>query len=290
MTGRMFPTFEAWLNALVSQKCFRNLLRRPPAGAICGLLAVSMTGVAPAGGIGNLVFRDENGNRFFDVGDVTVPGVPLQLFVTGTEPGADQQVAITVSDAAGHCLFGGLADGTYYVFIPDAAFKSGGALLNTRSLPGTPGADGTDDDVGENGIDSTSPMLSGVRSGPVVLRAGMAPVSSATETGNNNESDDAADDQTDLTVDFGFERFTTRVGDFVLAGRQLEWPAGRGRARAAGSAGATVYGPGRFCGRSHQCGGGILQFSGADTGFVLSWVSTHRIPLEIKACRAGPNR
>ena len=180
-----------------------------------GLLVLGSPAVARAGGIGNLVFRDQNQNRFYDLGDVPVAGVDLQLFVEGREPGVDEPVALTVTDGAGRYLFNGLPDGRYFVFIPDAEFRSGGALINTRSVPGTLGGAGADDDAGENGIDSAQPTSQGVRSGIVVFTAGQAPVSFESETGDNNESDDTADADTDLTVDFGFTGFSTRVGDFV---------------------------------------------------------------------------
>ena len=176
---------------------------------------LGLTGIAQAGGIGNLVYRDQNADRVFNAGDARVASVPLQLFQAGKEPGIDQPVAITQTNGVGQYLFSGLPDGDYYVFIPGVAFTSGGSLINTRSVPGTPGGTDADDGEGENGIDSASPTSMGVRSGVVMLREGMAPVSSQTETGADSDSDDAADSNTDLTIDFGFQGFTTRIGDFV---------------------------------------------------------------------------
>ena len=179
------------------------------------MLAAGLTGGAMAGGIGNLVYRDQNANRIYDLGDMPVAGVTLHLYGAGKVPGTDQPVAVTSTDPEGHYLFSGVADGSYFVFIVPTAFTAGGALMNSRSVPGTLGAAGSDDDGGEDGIDSAQPTSQGVRSGTIVLAAGQAPVSTGTETGSGNESDDAADAETDLTVDFGFEGFTTRVGDFV---------------------------------------------------------------------------
>lgn len=194
--------------------------KRPRGGIYLWMAALGawgLTGAALAGGIGNLVFRDANANRYYDPvgGDQPVAGVTLHLYVEGSVPGTDQPVAVQITDTNGHYLFSGQPDGNYFVFILPTAFTSGGALMNTRSVPGTYGAANSDDDAGENGIDSNLPTSQGVRSGLILLRAGQAPLSSGTETGANHESDDGADSDTDLTVDFGFEGFTTRVGDFV---------------------------------------------------------------------------
>ncbi len=174
-----------------------------------------LLGEALAGGIGNLVFRDNNLNRFFDPGDTPMAGVLMHLYAEGMIPGTDVPLQFMFTDANGRYLFTGLADGNYFVFIPPTNFTSGGALVNTRSVTGTPGPPDSDDDVGENGIDSAQPRETGIRSGIVVLRAGTAPVSEGTETGEGSHEDDAADADTDLTIDFGFETFITRIGDFV---------------------------------------------------------------------------
>ena len=220
----IFRTF-CWAAARLGEwtaSCQRlNQGRKQPNGGISLVVALlgtwGLTGATMAGGIGNLVFRDANANRYYDPvgGDLPVAGVNLHLYAEGAVPGTDQPVAVQTSDVNGHYLFTGQPDGNYFVFIVPTAFTAGGALMNTRSVPGTFGAANSDDNAGENGIDSSLPTSQGVRSGLIMLRAGQAPVSSGTETGDNNDSDDAADSDTDLTVDFGFEGFTTRVGDFV---------------------------------------------------------------------------
>jgi hypothetical protein len=51
-------------------------------------------------------------------------------------------------------VFGNLAEGDYFVFIPPSEFAAGKPLAGWRSIPGDGADNGIDDNLDENGIDS----------------------------------------------------------------------------------------------------------------------------------------
>ena len=163
-------------------------------------LSVDM-GFAPAGvGIGNLVFRDGNGDGNFDPATETgIDGVTVELYLGAT------LVATTETRDGGCYLFSGLADGSYTVVIPASEFLGAGSLANTQSSTGA-GSDTTaDDDADENGDDDES---DGVSSNVFALAANTEP----TESGKDGTSDDANENDYNLTADFGF---TSKAGTFA---------------------------------------------------------------------------
>ena len=97
--------------------------------------------------------------------------------------------------------FTNLGSGDYFVYIPAAEFRPGGDLAGFQSSPGIQVGD---DHLGEDGIDVSLPMVHGIRSSVVSLLSGGAPNSGNGEDGDDSSSDDAKDDDYDLTVDFGF--------------------------------------------------------------------------------------
>ena len=72
-----------------------------------------------------------------------------------------------------------------------------------RSAPGS--ASTGDDNIGENGIDVTSPSNVGVVSSTFSLGYNSAPTDATFETGYMKAMDNVADTWADLTIDFGFE-------------------------------------------------------------------------------------
>ncbi len=156
-------------------------------------------------GVGNLVFKDANGNGFYDDGE-GVDGVTLQLFPgTVTDPLTATPIATTVSSGGGLYLFTGLQPGSYLVFIPPSNFGPGGPLYDTLSLPGQGTDDNLDDDQDENGDDPWDPSISGVKSNVFNLVAGAEPTSATGETGFESYIDEGPDDANILlTIDFGF--------------------------------------------------------------------------------------
>ena len=159
-------------------------------------VAGNFTCVVPQMGIGNTVFNDTNYNGHFDRGE-GVAGVRVELLNT-----SNVVLRSTTTTAGGNYLFSGLAEGSYKVRIPASEFASGKPLYQLRSIAGAGGDSGVDDGVDENGIDDASPSINGIYSGVIALSMDSEPGTS--ETGNNTAADNADDDNTDLTVDFGF--------------------------------------------------------------------------------------
>ncbi|MDB6076239.1 MAG: hypothetical protein JWO89_3879, partial [Verrucomicrobiaceae bacterium] len=152
-------------------------------------------------GIGNLVFNDINGNSHYDDGE-GIDGVQVELYANGQTPGVSLPIASQATANGGRYLFTNLVPGSYVVFIPPSQFGSSGILRGMFSVPGA--HELGDDDTGEKGLDMPAPELTGVRCDPVTLVAGHAPTGLTFETGLDSISDDAADSEIDLTVDFGF--------------------------------------------------------------------------------------
>lgn len=162
-------------------------------------------------GLGNLVFFDTNQNGHADPGE-GVNGVTVQLYGSNQTPGVDTPLAIQVTTNGGLYLFSQLQAGLYKVHIPASMFASGAPLNGMISM--FPGLSG-DDDVGEDGVNSTNPATTGITSSQVYLQPGQCPTGLNGETGVNNASDDAEDAAVDLTIDFGFS-YRYGVGNLVF--------------------------------------------------------------------------
>lgn len=176
-------------------------------GDSSGDMTVDFAFTAPGSmAIGNLIFQDINGNGHYDDGE-GVDGIKVELYTGGQTPGVNAPLRSTVTSNGGRYLFTSLAAGTYVVFVPASEFGATGILRGMFSLPGarTTG----DDDIGEKGIDSASPEITGIQSAPVVMALHSVPTATSGETGFDSASDDADDDNSNLTIDFGFY---TRLG------------------------------------------------------------------------------
>ncbi|MGJ8726607.1 MAG: SdrD B-like domain-containing protein [Roseibacillus sp.] len=168
--------------------------------------------------VGNLVFSDLNNNGVYDAGE-GVDGVSVQIYSAGGDDqiGGGDDVEINVGPdgilgtaddavggmvtASGGCyLFSNLPSGKYYILIPSSEFTAGGDLVGYLPVIGQGGDLGNDDSVDENGDDTTS---DGVTSTVIDLANNAEPTK---ENGKDaaNAVNAADDDNTDLTVDFGF--------------------------------------------------------------------------------------
>lgn len=167
-------------------------------------------------GVGNLVFSDNNSNGRADPGE-GVPGVAVQLYHATDDPEVDAPVTDLITDSNGFYLFGGLAPGNYKLHIPAWQFQQGGPLEGAISISGV-GQAGDDDNAnsighsGDDGIDDAQPDLNGITSNVISLQPELAPIFSSGETGAGSGSDDTADDDYNLTVDFGFSFPPDRMG------------------------------------------------------------------------------
>ena len=159
--------------------------------------------------VGNLVFVDANGNGKADAGEGQ-DGVTVQLFRVGDDPAVVSARAEVVTADEGRFLFSSVAPGRYFLRMPPTQFQSGGALHEMISISGAGGDNGVDDD--DNGLDALSPAVTGVRSVVFELAVGMEALDDGTESGIAADMDGLADDDGDLTLDFGFVAAAGRLG------------------------------------------------------------------------------
>lgn len=157
--------------------------------------------------VGNAVYIDADNDKVFDAIE-GVNGVVLKLYRVGDNPALIPPVASTTTANGGKYIFDNLPPGNYFVFIPATEFASGKPLFGKVSLDGHDGDYGMDDQLGENGMDNPNPITNGIRSNDFLLVYNTEPITGGTELGFDNASDDANDpsddNNTDLTLDFGF--------------------------------------------------------------------------------------
>lgn len=165
-------------------------------------------------GVGNLVFLDLNGNGTYDDGE-GIDGVKVKLFAAAADPLTATAISTITTSNGGSYLFSNLAAGDYKVFIPPSEFAAGKPLSGWRSIPGEGGDYGVDDNQDENGSDATDPSSTGIVSTVFHLAPDEEPTNSLGEFGGNAYTDDVNDDNTDLTIDFGFFR-SVGVGNLVF--------------------------------------------------------------------------
>lgn len=184
--------------------------------ALIALLALAGRAMAtdPTMKVGNLVYADFTGNGVYDPGE-GVGGVTLELWKFDGDPNNLLLVGTTVSAPNGFYEFTGLDSGTYHVTIPASQFASGGPLEGMFSLPGALGFGEGDDDLGEKGLDTFDPTLTGVSTNDFIVAPGFGPVGSE-ESGFMGDADDDDDSNGDMTVDFGFYR-PLGLGNLVFA-------------------------------------------------------------------------
>lgn len=165
-------------------------------------------------GVGNLIFIDHNKNGLYDNGEGE-DSVLVQLFEQGDDPQTAIPITQQYTKNGGCYLFENLIPEDYFVHIPASQFQAGAPLDTLVSLTPEGIDDGTDDDADENGINAPNPATTGVSSGNFTLAPDTEPEDSGTETGKNNTIDNADDNNTDLTIDFGFTSNRASLGDTV---------------------------------------------------------------------------
>ncbi|TBN57236.1 DUF11 domain-containing protein [Glaciihabitans arcticus] len=181
---------------------------------------------SPGGSRNNgLIDATDDGNlALAGIQNSGIANVDLQLYFDENNNGiidaGDTLVSTTTSAANGYYLFDGLAPGRYLVRVPSGEFAAGQPLNGLRSsydavaqVSPTNQTDGND-----NGIDATSETTTGVASRQIELAYLGEPT---------GESDRAAtqphgrfgetDSDSDLTIDFGFLRAPTSLGNQVWA-------------------------------------------------------------------------
>jgi len=172
-------------------------------------------GFVPVMSIGNRVWLDDGAvsggfdPTQFDDGilngtEAGINNVTVNLYFEG--PSGFTQISTTQTSGGGYYIFDNLPEGTYYVEIPTSEFSEE-LTGHFSSTDLTAPADG-DADNDDHGIDVGDPTTTVTRSPNIVLsRNGetQADDEAVTDT-NDNTPPEIADNNSDLTVDFGFIR------------------------------------------------------------------------------------
>ncbi|MEL6910708.1 MAG: SdrD B-like domain-containing protein, partial [Cyanobacteria bacterium J06598_4] len=154
--------------------------------------------------VGSTVFEDTNNNGVQDIGEGGIGGVELELYDDNGDRVLDPNgnPVTTTTDANGNYLFTQLPTGRYQILIPGSNFVGAGALVsNTLASANADPADNEQDG------DSNGSQLSGagtVVSSPIIDLAVNSEPLNDKETEPDGTSDDANDNDSDLTIDFGF--------------------------------------------------------------------------------------
>ncbi|MBK8092605.1 MAG: putative Ig domain-containing protein [Verrucomicrobiaceae bacterium] len=169
-------------------------------------------------GIGNLVYKDMDGDGKFDLGE-GVDDVVVELYYGAETPGPGiYPLASTTTTGGGLYRFSNLDAGGYLVHLPPQNFAAGAPLEGWKSLPGHGGDNRVDDNIAasnDNGVDSDTLADSGISTAAITLQVDSEPMNAGLETGYRANIDDVDDNNTDLTVDFGFLQ-PVSVGNVVF--------------------------------------------------------------------------
>jgi hypothetical protein len=147
--------------------------------------------------IGNLVWKDSNGDGSRQAGEPGIPAVSVHLYSSTQTPGAATPLRTTTTDSQGLYRFDGLAPACYRVYLPTPPAD---CTLSTSPSDPADNREDNDDNGAQNAVGQpvTSPLI--------CLAAGAE---------LTTDGDDA---NGDLTVDFGFvppPPPTACVGDTV---------------------------------------------------------------------------
>ncbi len=141
-------------------------------------------GAAPSMKLGNLVWHDADDDGIKDSGEAGINGVQVRLFLGGENPLTATPAATVTTAGGGLFSFENLSPGQYFLYIPTppATYPLSSTVTDTA-------------DNGQDGDDNGIQIQQGqpVRSPLISLVAGTEPT-----------TDGDTDNNTDLTLDFGF--------------------------------------------------------------------------------------
>lgn len=167
--------------------------------------------------LGNQVFFDANNNGKRDSGETGIDGVTVRLFRDTDANGVPDGPALASqkTTSSGAYLFTGMGEGNFVVEVDTPAGGYRSSTGSNASLNGpyetAPNVNSTPVDDDDNGT-----IVSGVvRSSTVTLLVGAMPTG---EPATPGFTDPAADANSNLTVDFGFNR-PMAIGDLVFEDR-----------------------------------------------------------------------
>lgn len=167
-------------------------------------------GFSPVYSLGNRVWKDVDNSGTINNGETGTNGVVVRLL---TSPGLVQATdanGVLVPDqttsGGGYYRFDNLLQGDYVIEVRASNFTGAGVLVGCVSSGPDAGDPDVDvDDSDDNGIGTNPNATTGVRSAPVTL----GPAIGSEPTGDNDPatnpvSGEAADNNSNRTVDFGF--------------------------------------------------------------------------------------
>jgi protocatechuate 3,4-dioxygenase beta subunit len=190
-------------------------------------------GFTPSFSLGNRLWFDTNNNGLIDAGEQGTPGVLVELLnATGQKlyrtPGGDLSTTAAgntpvevTTDAAGYYRFDSLPPNGYVVSIPASNWGTGRPLAGYQSSTTTEADPNSNVDSNDNGLQPATAAAyttAGIRSAVVTLGpASDEPTNDADRPASygagSTTGTEAADSQSNLSVDFGFYRLS--VGNLI---------------------------------------------------------------------------
>jgi len=179
-------------------------------------------GLVPLHSIGNQVWIDTNNNGVIDADEEPIVGVEVILHYFDPVTMMCLVLESVTTDMDGQYLFDSLIIGDYIIELPASNFDMGGPLEGHASSTGSgvtdlsngPNEDGTnpidpdnDINVDDNGVLNGNPMFAAgsVASDTITLTNEMEPLAEGDDpTDSDNDMSGALDENSNLTVDFGF--------------------------------------------------------------------------------------
>lgn len=160
--------------------------------------------------IGNRVWFDTNNNGQINAAEVGISGVSVSLLASTDLTTALQT---TTTDASGYYRFDNVVAGSYVIRINPSNFASGGALAGYQNTTGNTAAnvDSTATLAGEDGINPTGAANTILTNGILSNVKTIAANSTAEPTGETDvqtSGQGSADNQSNMTIDFGFYRLS----------------------------------------------------------------------------------
>lgn len=173
----------------------------------------------PSMSLGNRVWIDDGAgggganNGLIDGTEEGVPGVKLNLLDENGNPVLDEDgmPRMTTTVADGYFLFDDLPPGEYIVCVDPSNFDEGAPLDDLLSSGPTEEDPDANEDLNDNGINDSDPAANGICSGVVTLVYFQEPVSEPDQ--GLGGSGGATDDNSNITVDFGFVRTPTNLDE-----------------------------------------------------------------------------
>ena len=153
--------------------------------------------------VGSAVFEDTNNNGVRDSGEAGIAGVRLELYDDNGDRilDTDNDPVTATTNADGSYIFTQIPSGNYQIVIPASNFAANGALAENTLASANVDLNDNQEDGDSNGSQTGAARV--VTSPIINLAVNSEPLNDR-ETEPDGTSDDANDNDSDLTVDFGF--------------------------------------------------------------------------------------